>query len=378
VADVYARVGTRSEKGAPLSAPVVTCIVPTFRRPAFLARALNSVANQTYRHIRIHVYDNASGDETEQLVRDMAARDSRICYHRHESNIGAQPNFEFGLSRVDTELFSVCADDDALLPRFYAAAVQALDVNTHAMFYCARTVTDDRLIGAFRRGQKAWGDGLQTPSDDTVVRMIGNHFNSTGIVFRSGIQQTIGSFADYASDKSYAIVASAHHPFVADREEHAVFTIHGASFSGGVSGGDRAPHDASFVLRILRETSARLEGTPYAPSSNVLVRDALQSNAQREMLYSALFQSLPHGRWEILDSILDAARDVNMPVATRVGVHALRAVGRVPLLRRAAERFVGASSRFLSRRLGSADARDSDARLAAYLDSNCARPELLA
>jgi hypothetical protein len=87
---------------------------------------------------------------------------------------------------------------------------------------------------------------------------------------------------------------------------------------------------------------------------------------------------LPHGRWEILDSIVDAARDVNMPVMTRAGVLALRAVGHAPLLREVAERFIRASSRFVSRRLGAADARDSDARLAAYLDSNCARPELLA
>jgi hypothetical protein len=308
----------------------------------------------------------------------MAASDSRIAYYRHEENIGAQANFAFGLSKVDSELFSVCADDDALLPGFYATAVRELEANSSAMFYCARTVTDDRLRGAFRRGQTAWPAGLHTPSDATVTRMIDHHFNSTGIVFRSGIQQTIGSFAGYASDKSYAIVASAHHAFVADSEEHAVFTIHGSSFSGGVSGGDRAPHDASFVLRILRETSAGLEGTPFAPSINVLVRDALQRNARREMVYSALFQSIPSGRWEILDSIANAAAEVDMPVTSRAGVFALRALGHTPVLRSIAERLIGASSRFVSRRLGAADARDSDARLAAYLDSNCARPELLA
>lgn len=356
---------------------MITCVIPTFRRPAFLVRALNSVANQTYRNIRIQVYDNASGDETEPLVRTMAASDPRVCYYRHDENIGAQANFAFGLSRVDSELFSVCADDDALLPGLYTAAVRELEANQNAMFYCARTVTDDRLRGRFRRGQTAWPGGVHTPSDATVIRMIDNHFISTGIVFRNDVQRTIGSFADYASDKSYVIVASARYPFVADIEEHAVFTIHGGSFSGGVSTPDRSPHDASFALCILRETSAGLEGTPFGPATNAPVREALQRNTRREMLYSALFQSLPLGRWEILDSISGAAREAGIPFTTLAAVRALRTLGRTPLVHTLAERFIAASSHFVSRRLGAADARDADDRLAAYLDGNCARPELL-
>ncbi len=44
--------------------PLITTVIPTYRRPKLLQRAIKSVLNQTYPHFQVCVYDNASGDET--------------------------------------------------------------------------------------------------------------------------------------------------------------------------------------------------------------------------------------------------------------------------------------------------------------------------
>ncbi len=104
--------------------PQITTIIPTYRRPKLLKRAIESVLNQTYPHIQLLILDNQSNDETKELVYEMMKKDARIIYHCHKTNIGANANFQFGLEQVKTPYFSFLSDDDFLLPRFYETTLE--------------------------------------------------------------------------------------------------------------------------------------------------------------------------------------------------------------------------------------------------------------
>src|SRR5437867_8648007 len=75
--------------GAPLpgdmisddAAPLVTTVIPTFRRPALLRRAVLSALAQSMRRVRVAVYDNASGDGTAAVLAELARADPRVQYH---------------------------------------------------------------------------------------------------------------------------------------------------------------------------------------------------------------------------------------------------------------------------------------------------------
>ncbi len=102
--------------------PRITTVIPTYRRPKLLPRAIMSVLRQTFPHFEVHVYDNASGDETRQVVERLAATDPRVKYHCHERNIGLVPNFAYGMERVATRFFNLLSDDDLVFPRFFDSA----------------------------------------------------------------------------------------------------------------------------------------------------------------------------------------------------------------------------------------------------------------
>jgi glycosyltransferase involved in cell wall biosynthesis len=96
------------------SKPLITTIIPTYRRPKLLRRAIKSVLNQTYPHFQVCVYDNASWDETADVVAEIAKKDARVKYHCHAENIGAIRNFNYGMVHVNTPFFSFLSDDDIL------------------------------------------------------------------------------------------------------------------------------------------------------------------------------------------------------------------------------------------------------------------------
>lgn len=349
---------------------VVTCVIPTYRRARLLRRAILSVMRQTWPHIRIAIYDNASEDETPAVVAELAAIDPRIDYHRHETNIGGPANFAFGLERVSTPLFSILCDDDVLLPGFYAGAAGALNDHPEAMFYCARTLVDHRIAGVLRHRNTQWPAGVYHPTADTVAKMIAEHFISTGTVFRAATQATVGPFMSHASDRSYVISAAALHPFVVSDEDQAVFTIHTRSFSGGAATNDRPAQDVDFVFEVHRQT---LEGIAKAgmPLDRGL-RDLVMKATARELLSAVVFQAVPYGRWAAVDAALERADEVRLSATSRLVLRTLSLIGRIPLVRSAARVTIAAITRALTRWRGRSTAtRDFDRRVADYLAGGC-------
>ena len=77
------------------AAPLVSLGLPVYNGGHLLAKALDSALGQTYGDFELLVSDNASTDDTPDIVREYAARDSRIRYVRHPKNIGSGNNWTF-------------------------------------------------------------------------------------------------------------------------------------------------------------------------------------------------------------------------------------------------------------------------------------------
>ena len=116
-----------------MSVPRVTVVIPTFNRARFLPETIQSVLDQTYTDFEILISDDASTDNTTQVV--LGFQDPRIHYHRHSKNIGITPNWQFVVSQARTELIAMLADDDIYLPEHLSTAIQALDDYPKAVYY---------------------------------------------------------------------------------------------------------------------------------------------------------------------------------------------------------------------------------------------------
>ena len=75
----------------------ITTVIPTYQRPRQLRAAIETALAQTYPHVKVLVCDNASGDETAEVVGEIQRRDPRVVYHCHKTNIGPMENHFVGL-----------------------------------------------------------------------------------------------------------------------------------------------------------------------------------------------------------------------------------------------------------------------------------------
>ena len=113
--------------------PLVTVVLPTYKRPKLLKRAIQSVLNQTYPHFKIYIYDDASGDNTGEVVAEMAKNDSRIFYHCNEQNLGVIYNSQQAWKKVDTPYFIELCDDNLLLPNCLESALNGFEKYPEAL-----------------------------------------------------------------------------------------------------------------------------------------------------------------------------------------------------------------------------------------------------
>jgi glycosyltransferase involved in cell wall biosynthesis len=94
---------------SPAKGPLVSVVIPTHNRSGQLKRAIDSVLAQTHRNLEIIIVDDASTDNTQDVV--AAFRDPRIRYVRRDENRGASVTRNIGI-QVSTGAYIAFLDDD--------------------------------------------------------------------------------------------------------------------------------------------------------------------------------------------------------------------------------------------------------------------------
>lgn len=224
--------GEIPQAGAGSSTPVISALIPTYRRPRLLRRAIRSVLAQTYPHLQVCVYDNDSGDETASVVQEIARADPRVKYHRHQENIGSLRNFAFAMEHVETPFFSFLSDDDFLLPDFYQTAMSSFEKHPEAIFSAALTLVVDEQCRMRPHKALGWKAGLYTPPHGLLAFLKDGFLTWTGMVFRREVVDRVGPLNTEAHgycDTDFVMRVVPRFAFVVEPKAGAVFVVHPGS-----------------------------------------------------------------------------------------------------------------------------------------------------
>jgi glycosyltransferase involved in cell wall biosynthesis len=158
-----------------VTSPSVSIGLPVRNGEEYLRIALDSLLAQDYRDFELNIWDNASDDGTSQICLEYARADSRIRFHRSDTNVGAAENFNrvFRISRG--KYFMWAAHDDRWHPSFVSRCLEGLEQN-HDAVLCASTVQfidkcGVKLDDAALRDLKVGYNRLNTCSMNLVERV---------------------------------------------------------------------------------------------------------------------------------------------------------------------------------------------------------------
>ena len=225
----------------------VSVVIPCFRYGHFVEACVDSVLAQESAalHVDVLVIDDASPDDSWDVVRRLPARSPRVSVERHATNRGLVPTVNEGLARATGEYVVVLSADDLLTPGALHRATSALAQHPDASFaYGPVQHLTPRGTIASRAGRPAARRVPGTGFLRSCASTGGNPIWSPEVVARTTAQREVGDYNPrlrHTSDlEMWLRLASVGAVVRLTGPPQAVYRHHGANMSRGQDVGDLA------------------------------------------------------------------------------------------------------------------------------------------
>lgn len=180
-----------------MAIPNVSVVIPTYNRAHLVGQAIESVLHQTCQYFEIIVVDDASTDNTQEVVKGFG--DPRIQYLLHEQNYGAPQARNSGAEVARYEYLAFLDSDDVWYPVFLERQLAVLNgFPPDVGMICCSMIQKQ---GESRR--------VVTPSarhltfDGNLIQARGGLCSSSFVVRRSAFQEIGGFDVNFSSFQDF-------------------------------------------------------------------------------------------------------------------------------------------------------------------------------
>ncbi len=112
----------------------VAVVIPNRNHAHFLNQAIGAWANQTRAADEIIIIDDASSDNSLEVIEAWQARLKNLSLIRNQTQTGIVAALNLGIRSTEADLIAFSAADDAVMPRFLGASIAALELDPRAAF----------------------------------------------------------------------------------------------------------------------------------------------------------------------------------------------------------------------------------------------------
>ena len=124
---------------------LVSVIIVTYNRPAYLKEAIASAIQQTYKNIEIIVADDCGPASAENQKIVESFQDARVIFRRNPTNLGVTQNFANALKQSRGKYIASLNDDDMWNKDFLEKLVPPLEQNPGlALAFCDEYIMDEK------------------------------------------------------------------------------------------------------------------------------------------------------------------------------------------------------------------------------------------
>jgi len=99
-----------------MSLPLISVVIPTYNVGRFIEEAICSIMNQTYKNLEIIIVDDASTDNTYEIIKELSDIDHRIKLFRNDQNKRIVETLNYGIEQATGSLIARMDGDDVSMP----------------------------------------------------------------------------------------------------------------------------------------------------------------------------------------------------------------------------------------------------------------------
>lgn len=170
----------------------LSIIIPTYNRAEYLKQCLNSALANDYQNLEVLVCDNASEDNTFQIINSF--KDARLKYFKNERNIGPERNILKLLENASGDYIFFLTDDDLLNKNAVLETVKIINKYSDVgVILSALNILDDKTGKLLKDYTFYKKDNLFRPGKDALLAM----FNAGHVFSRVTIKRELMDIEGY-------------------------------------------------------------------------------------------------------------------------------------------------------------------------------------
>ncbi len=247
--------------------PTLSVIMPNYNHAKFLPRSLGALLQQSVQPTEIIVIDDASTDNSLEVIHEFVAQYPVIRFFRNEKNLGAAPTVLRGVNLAQGDFIFSTAADDEVAPGLFEKSLLLLARHPGAALCCT--------IGDYREAHTGltwhWGVGIaESPTYLSPARIVelekqGRFYiPPNSVIFKRSALHEVGNFIPeltFCSDWYAMYVAGFRHGICFVPEPLAIFHVQPNSYYHKIRS-----NEAEFrkTLERLMDRLTRPENQPVA------------------------------------------------------------------------------------------------------------------
>ncbi len=167
--------------------PTLSVVVPNYNHARYLPVCLSNILKQSIQPIEVIVLDDASTDNSLEVIRGFSAQNPVIRLVQNEKNLGVMPNLNKGVELSRGEYVYIASADDVVVAGLFEKSLRLLAQHPQAAYCCAMAEWRETFSGL------AWQMGGSMPekpgylSPEELVRL--GRKGRLCLVSSSGVQR---------------------------------------------------------------------------------------------------------------------------------------------------------------------------------------------
>jgi glycosyltransferase involved in cell wall biosynthesis len=155
--------------------PLVSVITPTYNAEAFISETIDSVRAQSYENWEMILVDDASSDATVNILKEYAAKDTRIKVHKLQTNSGAAIARNTAIEKATGSYIAFLDADDLWKPEKLSKQIAFMQEKDIAVSFSSYELMDEE--------GKSLGKMIKALSKVNFSKMLKSNYvgNLTGI-----------------------------------------------------------------------------------------------------------------------------------------------------------------------------------------------------
>lgn len=182
---------------------LVSVVILTFNQEKMILNCLDSVRKQTYSNIELIISDDASTDNTCNIIEEWLQQNRKQFFQvlviKNVTNIGISANHTLAVSKANGKYIKYLGGDDILHPMAIEKMLNYVEANKYDWIVCRIATFQDSIqesrnlkispvaFWAFMRGRKI----------QLFTMFYGNYIPAPGVFIRKQVLEEVGFFGDY-------------------------------------------------------------------------------------------------------------------------------------------------------------------------------------